>query len=100
MHRHIPLIYRVLTDMGYAADPHIAMPTRNPLYIRDININAILSKIRIPVEWSFGIVRLLFAGVVNMSEVGRTPLAKWWHIAVLLCNCYTCLYGGESLTLL
>lgn len=81
--------------MGYAADEHIAKPTRNPLLLRDIAVNQILASLRIPNEWNFGIVRHLWNGVVHMCKVRLTPIAIWWHIAVLLTNCYTCLYGGN-----
>lgn len=79
--------------MGYGADDLIAKPVRSPQFARDIAINRILAKLRIPVEWSFGRVRALWAGVAAMRQVRSTPIAIWWHVAVLLTNCHTCLYG-------
>lgn len=80
--------------MGYGADDFIAKPVRNPLTPREVALNRVLAKLRIPVEWSFGRVRNLWGGVEQMTRVRLTPIALWWHIAVLLTNCYTCLYGS------
>lgn len=89
-------MYKILTDMGYGEGPFIAKTTRSPQFAREIALNQLLASLRIPVEWSFGIVRTLWAGVTSMMRVRLTPIGVWWRIAVLLTNCYTCLYGGNS----
>lgn len=93
--RKFRLLYRILTDMGYGHTDYIAMPRRTPNLHADIVFNQLLASLRIPVEWSFGRVRQLWAGVVGMRKIRETPIAKWYHIAVLLTNCYTCMYGSE-----
>lgn len=92
--RKFHLLYRILTDMGYGHGDYIAMPRRTPNMHADIIFNQLLASLRIPVEWSFGRVRNLWGGVVSMRKIRQTPIAKWYHIAVLLTNCYTCMYGS------
>jgi hypothetical protein len=87
-------LYRVLTDMGYGRGDFVAKPVRTPNLQRDIVFNQLLASIRIPIEWSFGRVNQLWGGIAAMRKIRETPIAKWYHIAVLLTNCYTCMYGS------
>jgi hypothetical protein len=57
-----------------------------------------MSKIRQPVEWSFGKIGNLFAFVdfEKNQKLYLQPVASYWQIAALLTNCHSCLYGNET----
>ena len=62
-------------------------------------INGIMSGIRIGVEWCFGkIVGMSkFVSFSRAMTLLKTPVNKFYHVAVLLANCHTCMYGGQHL---
>jgi len=64
-----------------------------------IELNAIMSKIRVSIEWSFGIIiqRNKFIDFATGQQLQRSPLAKHYNIAVFLSNCHACLNGGIHL---
>ena len=59
--------------------------------------NSIMSRIRIAVEWSFGkiITQNAFLDFWKNQKIQMSPLAKYYHVATLLTNMHTCLYGAE-----
>ena len=56
-----------------------------------------MSKIRVPVEWSFGKIVNLF-GFLDYSKKNKIygqAVGADWQICTLLTNCHSCLYGNE-----
>jgi hypothetical protein len=61
--------------------------------------NSIMASIRIAVEWSFGTIveKAKFVSFVKCQRLQEVPVAKYYHIAVLLANCSCCMYGSRHL---
>ena len=57
-----------------------------------------MSKIRQAVEWSFGKVSTLWAFVDFEKNLMlyKQPVAVIYHVACLLTNCHSCLYGNQT----
>jgi hypothetical protein len=56
------------------------------------------ARTRICVEWCFGKVKTLFAFVdfKKNQKLYLQPIGSYWHAAVLLTNCHSCLYGNQT----
>ena len=59
-----------------------------------------MSDIRVAVEWSFGKIvgRNKFVAYGSPMKIQLSPVSQYYHIAVLLANAHTCLYGGQHTT--
>ena len=59
-----------------------------------------MNSMRTAVEWGFGIVIIKFPWVDNKSanKVGKIPVGLYYHAAVLLTNCITCVEGGNQIS--
>ena len=57
--------------------------------------NRMMSDIRVGVEWSFGkiIGRNKFVGFGKTMKLQNSPVSKYYHLAVLIANAHTCMYG-------
>lgn len=64
-----------------------------------VEINGIMSGIRIGVEWCFGKIvgSSKFVSFSRAMTLQKSPVNKFYHVAVLLANCHTCMYGGQHL---
>lgn len=62
--------------------------------------NALFSKVRICVEWGFGVVTSMFPGLddMNQQRSGMSAVGVQYKVSVLLANCRTCLRGGNIIT--
>jgi nuclease HARBI1 len=62
--------------------------------------NRIMSAIRVAVEWSFGKIvgQSKFVTFGRAMTLQRCPVSKLYHVAVLLANAHTCMYGGQHLS--
>jgi len=62
------------------------------------DFNKLMSAVRIAVEWAFKDVKKYFTHVDSPRKLGlrRTPAGLWYHVAVILWNMCTCLYGSQS----
>lgn len=60
------------------------------------NSNAIMSAIRVGVEWAFGkiIVRAAYSDFSKGQRLQESAVAKYYYVAVLLCNIHTCMNGS------
>lgn len=66
----------------------------------EIRFDRIMSKIRVPVEWSFGKVIGLFAftDYKKNNKLYSQPIGSYWKNATLLANCHSCFYSNEIST--
>jgi hypothetical protein len=58
-------------------------------------LNRFLQSVRIPNEWSFGVVKAQFPGIESFNRPRMQRIGIVWSVAVLLTNCHNCLYGGN-----
>lgn len=58
--------------------------------------NGLMSRIRVHVEWAFEriITACKFAAFSRTQMIQKSPLAKYYTVAVLLANAHTCFYGA------
>ena len=63
-----------------------------------IRINRLMSDIREGVEWSFGkiIIRNKFVSYGKSMKIQASPVSKYYHMAILLANAHTCMYGCQQ----
>lgn len=64
---------------------------------RQVNLNRIMSDIRVAIEWSFGkiVMRSKFVAFASPMKIQLSPVSQYYHIAVLLANAHTCIYGCQ-----
>ena len=57
--------------------------------------NRMISDIRVGVEWSFGKIvgRNKFVAFGKTMKLQNSPVSKYYHLAVLIANAHTCMYG-------
>jgi hypothetical protein len=85
-------------DPAYPISPFLMTPYRgNQLDDEGARFNKSMSAVRQSVEWGFGRVVSLFAFVdfKKNLKIGLQPAGSYYAVAVLLTNCYTCLYGSQ-----
>lgn len=73
---------------------------RDGLQDWQIRTNRLMSDIRVGVEWSFGklISRNKFVSYGQAMKLQASPVSKYYHVAVLLTNAHTCMYGCQQTT--
>ena len=59
-------------------------------------LNAIMSPIRVAIEWVYGRVANLFKFTSFRQKLFESPVARTYHMTALLSNCRTCLYGCQE----
>ncbi len=84
-------------DRGYANRPWLQTPLCGQIGNEQRAFNAMMSSVRISVEWGFAKVKMLFAftNFYCNQKLFLQPLANYFTAATLLANCHTCLYGSE-----
>lgn len=77
---------------------HNLRNNRGGLAAWQIMQNRVMSDIRVGVEWAFGkiIVRNKFVSFGKSMFIQNSPVSKYYHIAVLLANAHTCMYGSQQ----
>ena len=62
-----------------------------------VNLNRIMSDIRVVIEWSFGkiVTHSKFVASASPMKIQFSPVSQYYHIAVLLVNAHTCIYGCQ-----
>lgn len=98
MRRSATEVYAVYGDPAYPLQPHLMRPYTNPTPLQQ-DFNRQCSSVRQSVEWGFGnILRLwAFLDFKKSQKILLCPVAKYFAVATLLTNCYTCLYGCETM---
>ena len=85
-------------DQAYPSGAHvIAQFKGNNLTIEQERVNAIMSKLRISVEWGFGIISRLFAFTEfgHNQKLGLQPVGVYFRVAPIFTNIHTCMNGGN-----
>ena len=70
----------------------------NPVGEEEVAEDTAASKIRIPVEWSFGKIKLHFPFINTLlaMKINQRAVGKYVRVCALMTNIHTCLYGCES----
>ena len=99
-HVYLVVVFYLFADRGYVhGNPYVQVPYKGPgLQPYQLAYNNQMSKIRQPVEWSFGKVSKYFAFVdfEKNQKLYLQPVASYWMIATLLTNCHSCLYSNQT----
>ena len=69
-----------------------------PLTEPEAQFNAAMSGLRVPNEWGFGKIKVLFS-FVSWSRGLKpqlVPIGYYWPVATILANCHTCLYTSQT----
>ena len=61
------------------------------------HFNSTMAQYRITIEWAFGLVTRLWNYLNSHTALQslRQPLGCYYKVAVLLTNCFVCLYGSQ-----
>ena len=89
----------IFGDSAYAFRRYLVTPFKGANLTRmqkDFNCN--MSSLRACVEWGFGKITNIFAFLAfhKNHKVYLQPIAKYWIVAALLCNCHSCYYGSQT----
>lgn len=76
----------------------IASLRRNPIDLDAVAEDTAASKIRIPVEWSFGKLKLHFPFINTLlaMKINQRAVGMYVRVCGLMTNIHTCLYGCET----
>jgi hypothetical protein len=63
-----------------------------------IELNRLMSDIRVSIEWSFGkiIEQNKFVSFGKAMKIQNSPVSKYYHVAILYANAHTCIYGCQQ----
>jgi nuclease HARBI1 len=97
MHGHGNRQYHLYADKGYRNNDVIVTPYR-PYQLDPVTeaINAAMSRVRVSVEWMFGVLMSLwkFLGARTSLKTGSMPVTQLFIVSALLTNLHGCLYGN------
>lgn len=86
-------------DPAYPLRARICSPFRGArVSPEEEQFNRSMSSVRQAVEWNFGKVATYFAFLdfEKNLKLLLQPIAKYYFVGVLLCNCHTCFYGSVT----
>ena len=99
--RTLDRTYCLYGDAAYGSSNVLQGPfkeSEGPLTPAEEQFNAAMSAMRVPNEWGFGKVKVLFA-FVSFSRPLKpllSPIGYYWPVAQILTNCHTCLYSSQT----
>ena len=86
-------------DSAYALRRYLVTPFKgaNISQIQH-NFNKNMASVRVAVEWGFAKMSQIFAFLAfhHNQKVFLQPIAKYWIVGAILCNCHTCLYRSQT----
>jgi hypothetical protein len=85
---------RLWTDSGYRRHPQLFK--RGDVEHGLALLNHFGGKLRMPNEWTFGVVHAQFPGIEKFDRPHLQPAGVVWSVAALFTNCHNCLYGGNT----
>jgi nuclease HARBI1 len=91
--------YVMYADKGYADRTHILAAYHGAeLTLPQIQINGVMTLLRITVEWCFGKITECqkYLDFPRGLQMQQQPVAKYYRLAALLMNAHTCLYGSQT----
>ena len=98
MQRQCGTYWVLYGDPAYPNRPQLVRPYQGAVLTPlQAEFNRKMSSARVCVEWGFGnIIRLwTFVDFKKNAKILLQPVAKYYAVATLLTNCYTCLYGNN-----
>ncbi len=89
-----PYIYG---DSGYPLVKTLIVPFKGNINRKQKKANAIMSKLRVSVEWGFAKIISLFpfTNFKKNLKVCKENVNTFYKVATILTNCHTCLYGSQ-----
>ena len=91
--------YCMYADKGYADMSHLVAAYHEAnLTQPQIQINGVLTLVRVSVEWCFGKISesQMYINFPRCQQLQLQPVGKYYRLAVLLMNANTCLYGSQT----
>ena len=89
----------IFGDKGYRTNhPCLQTPIGGALRTpQEKTFDKIMSRIRVPIEWTFGRIKDTFAGYdyKKKNRLWGTECTNDWLVSTLLINAHSCLYGNE-----
>jgi len=89
-------------DKGYRTDRHAVAAYHINVNTPEIHriANAVMTGQRIGVEWGIGKVYVMCPMIKHLytMKIQLSPITKYVHAAVLLCNIHTCLEANQNAT--
>lgn len=84
-------------DSGYPLLKTLIVPFKGNMNRKEKKANAIMSKLRVTVEWGFAKIISLFPFIdfKKNLKVGKEKVPTFYKVATILTNCHTCLYGSQ-----
>ena len=91
--------YVMYADKGYVNMTHLVAAYHGVhLTPPQIQINGILSLVRVSVEWCFGKITesQKYIDFPRSQQMQLQPVAKYYRLSALLMNANNCLYGSQT----
>ena len=96
----VGIIYYIFGDRGYDhGHPGLMVPYKGAaISPAERAHNQVMSKMRQPVEWSFGKIVVYFAFIdfKKNQKIYHQPVASYFIIATFLTNVHSCYYGNHT----
>jgi hypothetical protein len=93
--------FMIYGDPAYSTSDRILTPFKGArLTAEQQTWIATMSKVRVSVEWGFGIVKRLFAFIdwSKQQKLMLSPISVLFKVAVLLTNVHTCINGRNQIS--
>jgi hypothetical protein len=93
--------FRIYGDPEYVNTDIIITPFKGGnLSPAQTEFNRIMSRVRVSIEWEFGIVKRTFAFIdwAKGQKILLSPVAVLFKAAVFLCNVHTCVNDGNQIS--
>ena len=90
--------YSIYGDPAYPLRPQLIVPYKGAaLTAEQRQFNMAMSNVRESVEWGFGAIARTFAFLdfKKNLKLYLQPIGQYYPVAVILMNCYTCMYGNQ-----
>ena len=91
--------YIMYADKGYVNMTHLVAAYHGAnLTPPQVQINGVLSLVRVSVEWCFGKIceSQKYIDFPRSQQMQLQPVAKYYRLSALLMNANTCLYGSQT----
>lgn len=93
--------YFIYGDQGYSLRELLITPFSQHQIAQDPqrqHFNNIMSTLRVAVEWGFGkiVQEFAFLDLKKNQRLLLQEVSTMYHVATILINCHTCLYGSQQ----
>ena len=93
--------FRIYGDPAYVTNDIIITPFKGAVLTPEQSVfNTKMSKVRVSIEWEFGIVKRMFAFIdwAKGQKILLSPVAVLFKAAVFLTNVHTCVNRGNQIS--